>query len=83
MADTTEVNTQYLWTWLSNTEDVHNEAMRIADTGDLDELREYVTKELRAAPEGDPAGTHETSRNMSDDDMDTVDWDDIRTCLLS
>lgn len=83
MADSTEVNNQYLWTWLGNTEPYYSEALSIAEGGDLDELREFVTKALRDAPEGDGTGTYETSREMSDEDMDTIDWDDIRSCLVS
>lgn len=81
MADTTEVNTQYIWTWIGNDPEYYDEALRIADRGELDELREYITKTLREAPEG--SGAYYTNREMSDEDFDTVDWDDIRSCLVS
>lgn len=81
MADTREVNEQYLWTWLSNTEDVYNEAMRIAAGGDAEKLREFVTKTLREAPEGSVEAI--TSEAMTNEDMDTIDWDEVVADLVS
>lgn len=80
MSDTREVNQQYLWTWLDNTENVRNEAIEIAERGDAEELREFITKTLREAPRG--SGEAAISDEMSNGDLDTIDWDEMLSDLL-
>lgn len=81
MTDSREVNQQYLWTWLSNTEDVYTPALEIAEGGDVEALREFITDTLRAAPKDSVTGR--ISQEMTTADMATIDWDDIRACLVS
>lgn len=81
MADTAEVNTDYLTTWIINDPAFYEEALSLAEAGDLDALRDYVTKSLRSAPK--ESGGWYTSQNMSDEDLATVDWNEVREVLVS
>lgn len=81
MTDTAEVNTDYLETWIINDPAYYDEARRLAEAGDIDALREYATKSLRSAPK--ETGAWYTSRQMSDADLETVDWDDVRETLVN
>lgn len=81
MTDTAEVNTDYLTTWIVNDPAYYDEALRLAEDGDLDALRDYATESLRSAPK--ESGGWYTSRNMSEADMATVDWDAVRETLVN
>lgn len=81
MADSSEVNTEYLSKWVLNDESVYWEGKRIAEGGSLNDLREYVVTALRESPK-ESGGWH-TSEAMSEADIETVDWDEIRECLVN
>lgn len=76
--------TEYLRQWLlgSNHEDVYNRAVDIVRFGGtLEQLRTFVIKSLRSAPE--ESGTWYASQHLTDEKLKMVDWDEIRSALRS
>lgn len=81
MADSAEQNTDYITTWIVNDPDYQPEAMRLAEAGDMEGLENFIINSLREAPDG--TGAYYTNREITDEDFDTVDWDEIAVCLMS
>jgi hypothetical protein len=75
-------NTEYVRKWILEDDhpDIYNKAVELAEGGDTDKLREFVITTLRAARQG-PA--HDVSSNMSDADLDMVDWSELRDDLAN
>lgn len=84
MSDTPEENTEWVRQWIvggADNEAMYRQAVDIAETGDSDKLCDFLTRILREAPEDTPA--FYTNRDMSDADMASVNWDEIRDSLLN
>ena len=83
MTESRDVNTQYIATWIlgDSDEGQYNKAVRIAEGGDIDKLSEFLIFQLRNASTG--TGAYYTSREMSDADLETVDWNEIRESLVN
>lgn len=80
MADSAEQNTEYIRTWIVNDQEYYDEALRLAEAGDMEGLENFIINSLREASEGTDA--YYTNQNMTDADFDTVDWDEIAVCLM-
>lgn len=76
----TEQNTHWLYVWIANDPDYYDDAMDAAGQG-AEELKEVMINALANSEPG--TGAHYTAIEMTDDDFETVDWEDIRDTLLN
>lgn len=76
-----EENTQWVYTWVANDPLYYDDAVRLAREGSAYALGDWLIRQLREAPED--SGAHYTNREMSAEDWQYVDWEEIREALVA
>lgn len=81
--DDTETNTHYLGKFVGNggSAEEYEDMLAVAERGDVDEFRKFITDLLRNAPVDTPA--YYTSRELSDEDLaERMDWPEVMSYLV-
>jgi hypothetical protein len=82
MADSAEVNTRWISVWIMNDDLYYEQACEVANMAEqLDDysvLREYIQAVLNSRA---TETVQAIASEMSEADMDTVDWAEVADCL--